>query len=134
MTTDETDSVEADADMTTSRQSAQSRRRLFWGVLLVTAGIALLLDPFLPSVYITVGRLWPLFFVVLGVAKMTGPERRGTGGPWLVLIGAWLLLNTLSDWRYDQTWPVLIMFLGIRLIWTSFRGRSELGTENADVD
>jgi len=121
--------------MTTSQR--RERSRLFWGVLLVTAGVALLLDPFVDSIHITVGRLWPLFFIVLGFAKMVeGHGRRKTGGLWLVVLGGWLLLNTLSDWRYDLTWPVLIMFLGMRLIWTSFRGHRELGdgTETVHVD
>ena len=52
------------------------------------------------------------------------------------MLGGWLLLNTLTDWGYGQTWPVLIMFLGARLIWTSVRGSRERsnGPEGVDVD
>ena len=65
--------------MTTSQR--KKRSRLFWGVLLVTAGVALLLDPFVDSIHITVGRLWPLFFIALGLSKMVdGQGRRSTGG------------------------------------------------------
>lgn len=122
----------------TLSQPERRRPRLFWGVLLVTAGVALLLDPFLDPVQISAARLWPLPLIVLGFAKMTRgwPPRHRHGGPWLVMLGGWLLLNTLTDWEYSHTWPVLIMFLGVRLIWTSSRGRRELcdGTEPVHVD
>jgi uncharacterized membrane protein HdeD (DUF308 family) len=112
--------------MTTSRPQDQRASRLFWGVLLVSAGLLLLLDPALDFIHVSVGRLWPLLLVVLGFAKMTGSRPRPHGGLWLMIVGLWLLLNTLSDWEYRETWPLLVVFMGMRMIWTSFGGRREL--------
>lgn len=96
--------------------------RLIWGVLLVSVGIALLVAPHVNVLQISVWRLWPLFLIVSGIGKMTSrlPRRRREGGPWLVALGAWLLLNTLTDWQFRETWPVLVMFLEVKMIWTSF--------------
>jgi hypothetical protein len=117
-------------------EMARTRGRLFWGILFVTVGVALLVDPYFDSVHLTVARLWPLIFIVLGIGKLTARGRAGSDGSWLLVLGGWLLLNTLTDWGYGQTWPVLIMFLGARLIWTSVRGSRERsnGPEGVDVD
>ncbi len=124
--------------MTTSQPGTQMLPRLFWGVLLVSVGVALLVDPYVTVVHISASRLWPLPLIIIGVARMTGGLRRRHrhDGSWLALIGGWLLLNTLTDWQYRQTWPVLIMCLGAKMIWTSFDGprTRDAGMEPEHVD
>ena len=124
--------------MTTSHLQLQRLPRLFWAVLFVGAGVALLLDPFFDPITISAVRVWPLLLIVIGLAKMTGawPGRHHGGGSGLALLGGWLLLNTLSDWAYRDTWPVLVVFAGIRMIWTSLGARRALfgRTESVHVD
>ena len=94
----------------------------------MSIGVGLLVEPYVNVLEISVWRLWPLFLIVIGVIKMTSslPRRRREGGAWLVALGAWLLLNTLTDWQYRETWPALVIFLGVKMMWTSFPGHRTL--------
>ena len=73
--------------MTTFHLQLQRLPRLFWGVLFVGAGVALLLDPFFDPITISAVRVWPLLLIVVGLAKMTGawPGRHQGGGSGLAI-------------------------------------------------
>ncbi len=73
--------------MTTDRSRQRGVPRLVWGALLVIVGVALLVDPYVDVVQISVSRLWPLI------------------------------------------WPLLIMFLGLKMIWPSFNERRGLDAD-----
>ena len=105
-------------------QLSQDRRlpRLFWGVLLIGLGAALLIDNFTEVVYVSgrdVVHWWPMILILVGVGKMTGAVGRRGGGFGLVVLGSWFLLNTMTAWDYRETWPVIIMFWGLKMIWHS---------------
>ena len=111
-------------------QLSQNRRvpRLFWGVLLIGLGATLLIDNFTDVVYISgrdIAQWWPMILILVGIGKMTGTVGGRSDGFGLFLFGTWFLLNTMSTWNYRDTWPVLIMFWGLKLIWQSYRTRQQ---------
>lgn len=117
-------------------QLSQHRRApfLFWGVLLIGLGVTLLIDNFTEVVPISgqgFVQWWPMIMILIGIGKMTGAIGRRGDGFGLTLLGAWFLLNTLSTWDYRETWPVLIIFWGLGLIWDSF-GASRQAVQEAE--
>jgi hypothetical protein len=93
----------------------------------MTVGLAWLVDHYLSVTHVPVWRLWPVPLLVVGIARVAGglPRRHRSDGAWLAFLGGWLLLNTLTDWQFRETWPVLIMFLGVKMIWHSLAGYRE---------
>ena len=73
--------------MTTLHLQLHRLPRLFWAVLFVGAGVALVLDPFLDPITISAVRVWPLLLIAIGLAKMTGawPGRHQGGGSGLAI-------------------------------------------------
>jgi cell wall-active antibiotic response 4TMS protein YvqF len=98
------------------------RSALFWGVVLILGGVALTLAK-LDLLRVTgLSSFWPLLVVALGVAQLFGlrGRRRRRGGAFLVLVGIWLLVNTLGLFGlfWNDSWPVLIVELAIlRIVW-----------------
>ncbi len=104
--------------MTTQREV--SRSRLFLGLTLITIGSVYSLDQL---DYVDATELWdwaPLALVVLGVSKSLTPIS-STGrliGAFIASVGLFLLagnlgLTSLGLWNL---WPLLPIFIGIRLI------------------
>jgi hypothetical protein len=64
---------------------------------------------------VDLGRAWPLAVIVLALAALgaTIKERRQRG--WgLLMIGDWLLANTMTDWAYVQiSVPLLLAGVGL---------------------
>jgi branched-subunit amino acid ABC-type transport system permease component len=113
----------------------RSTNRIVLGVWLVLAGVLLLLDQF-DVVYVGgVGHLWPLLLLGLGIGKMVvatdGRERRGAY--WLVVIGLWFTLNQFTVYRARDTWPLVVLALGAKIIWDELGGRRNART-GSDVE
>jgi hypothetical protein len=64
--------------------------------------------------------LWGLVFISLGLAKLFTPSprslREGTGH---LFIGCWVLLNQFRIWNYRDSWPILLVWIGIGLVWSA---------------
>jgi hypothetical protein len=91
---------------------------LFWGLLLMAAGAALLLQQLgitdLSSIF---RNYWPLFPILIGVSKLF--HRRSLwGGLTMIAIGAWLQAVTLHfhGITYESSWPLLLLILGASMI------------------
>lgn len=100
------------------RQKVFSAGRAVIGGIIVIAGVLLLLDNmgFDTDMF---WRLWPLAFIVVGVAKMLGPQSSSskTFGALLIGLGFILLFDL---WNL---WPILVIFFGLHILWRSV-GRS----------
>jgi hypothetical protein len=63
---------------------------------------------------------WPGILVVMGLARLGWAQDREQrkGGLVLLLMGGWLLVNTLElfDLHWGSSWPLLL--IGFGLIWT----------------
>ena len=90
---------------------------VFWGLLLMTGGIALLLQRFGIVDLWRTRTFWPLIIVVIGMSKLI--HRRSVwSGLWMIAVGAWLQAVTLHlyDLTYGSSWPLLLVVLGAGMI------------------
>lgn len=61
---------------------------------------------------------WPVFLIVVGLARFSQPRPDGTRhGGWIMVIGGWLLLNEMRVLRIRDSWPLLLVALGIHTMW-----------------
>jgi hypothetical protein len=76
------------------------------------------------------GDGWPLVMLAVGVALLVaGPDQDGRRRPsraagWVLAIGVWGSLNEyrVFDLEYATSWPLLIVYLGIDMVWKSVQG------------
>jgi hypothetical protein len=99
--------------------------RFVLGGLLIISGVAISLSQLglLPT--IDIGRAWPIFLIIIGLARIgaTLASRRQHGWA-LLLVGDWLLLNTMSDWTYVQaSLPFLIVGFGALMVYRAMSDR-----------
>jgi len=88
---------------------------VFWGLLLMAAGVAMLLQRFGVVDLWRTRDFWPLIIVVIGVSKLV--RRRSVwSGLWMITVGAWLQAVTLHLYglTYESSWPLLLVVLGRR--------------------
>jgi hypothetical protein len=95
--------------------------QLAMGIFIVTLGVLLTLDRLNIINTSSALRLWPAGLIALGATillQRQDSHGRFWGFGWMFL-GSWLLLNTLGILRigfWDLFWPLLLMFIGVRLI------------------
>lgn len=103
-----------------SKQAYHWRKQLLWGLMLMVAGGALLVDQLGYLSIFDLWHYWPWLLVVGGVIKMIGyPTAKDfIGGLWLVVIGVWLFANVehMFGIDFDNSWPCLIIVWGVILI------------------
>jgi LiaF transmembrane domain len=94
--------------------------RLTIGLSIVALGVALLLDR--AGVIDAFGRssFWPFVIICIGLVKLANrPEHGPRQGGWLVFFGVWLLLNDMRLLRFRDSWPLLLVAIGISIAWNS---------------
>lgn len=101
---------------------------LVGGLILITLGVIFFLSQQDVWEFDGMRHWWPLIVVAIGVGKLIGggAERRG-GGLWLLFVGAWLLANT-NRWfglHWGNSWPVMIIGVGLMLTWRALFQRRE---------
>jgi hypothetical protein len=84
--------------------------RLIAGTIMVIAGGALAFGNSGLFNAVELQRSWPVVLIALALAQlaltMRSPRLRGWG---LLLLGDWLLMNTMTDWAYLRlAWPLLL--------------------------
>jgi len=112
------------------QSSPQPKRRggTTFGFMLVLLGVVLLLrntglmpwpdrgGSWLP--------FWSIVFLSLGLSRFFTPRpdgrREGVG---LLFVGAWLLLNQLQVLIYRDSWPILLVGIGLSIVWGALAGR-----------
>ena len=68
---------------------------------------------------------WGLVFVSLGLARLFVPDAgRGREGWGLLFVGCWLLLNQTHVLRYRDSWPILVIGIGIGIVWNALAART----------
>lgn len=97
---------------------------LVWGFIILSIGVALLLDHmgFLP--FDQVYRFWPLLLVLAGLMNLFNPSARAFGFL-LILAGVLLELNKFGviHLSFADIWPLAIIAVGVLLIWGSLETR-----------
>ena len=97
---------------------------IVFGLMLVLLGVVLIMRNvgLVPSTSGGVWWLtfWGLVFISLGLAKLFTPgssnRREGVGQ---LFIGSWLLLNQFQILKYRDSWPILLVGVGIGIIWSA---------------
>jgi len=107
-------------------RTLQHTSAIVWGVLLLVLGSALLLNNLEVIRIGSVWRYWPLIPVVIGIGKLiVARTRKDWGeGAWWVFLGAWLYVSVFEVYGlgFRESWPLLIVALGISMVWNSFEG------------
>lgn len=107
------------------RTYSDAMPHLAMGIFLTLLGLVLTLDRLELVDAARAIRWWPIGFHVLGATillRRTDAHGRFWGVGWLI-VGTWLLLNSLNLVRvgfWDLVWPLLLIFIGVRLM---MRGR-----------
>jgi len=100
--------------------------RIVGGLIVLALGVMMLLDRTDILRGYDAGRLLPgVVLIVIGLGQLgRGPSlrrgcyRRGAGGLWLVVVGAWLLASELRLFglTYHTSWPLLIIAIGVLMV------------------
>lgn len=108
--------------------------RWFWGVVLILAGVALLLNSMgTANMHNLLVHYWPVILIVLGVGEFINSDYM-SGMFWLlagVIIGLFTtgVINYSGD-IWQIIWPVLIILIGIRfLLRPMFRDKIDIDKE-----
>jgi len=103
------------ADESAAEPRAFSGPAIF-GVLLVAAGAALLVERLgaLPGAWrLTV---WPILLIAYGIARLTQPQPTGREGLFFVIAGAWWYAGIAGWLSFARSWPILIVAAGASLV------------------
>lgn len=113
--------------MKTTRESRIQWPEIVVGIVLCLVGTVALTGGAAHWTVVHPGKVWPLFLVGVGLAAF----RDGGGGEELrkglilLAVGLWLLVNTLGigGLDYGDSWPLLLILIGLALTFTRGRGR-----------
>ena len=100
------------------------RKQLVWGLALIAAGTAILLDR---AGYLELDlniahfwRYWPWLIAISGLIKIIPPTsaRHFTGGMWEIFFAGWWYVSFNHIWGlgFGDTWPALIVACGLGLL------------------
>src|SRR3979490_2236277 len=102
--------------------------KFFIGVFLVLMGVVLALDQLGVLQANHILRFWPAALIVLGLITLQRGDRHGAVRALvLIIVGGWLLLNTLGLVSLDLwgfIWPLLLVFFGARIMMNNQGSRS----------
>ena len=112
--------------------------RLIVGVAIALFGVVLVLDRLNMVVADQVLQWWPAVIVAIGALIFAQSRRTGGGinGIIVMIIGSWLLLNTLGFVRvrfWEMFWPLVLIGIGSVLVLQALRRRTKEAS-GADVD
>jgi hypothetical protein len=79
----------------------------------------------------SVARLLTLFVIYFGVRDVVAPVPGRAPNTLVLLVGIWAALSAygLLDLNFLNSWPLLIVLVGVSLIVQSFVGRSRMRSE-----
>ena len=117
------------------RRNRSPHGGLFFGGLVVVAGLALLLNNMHIIHMRDVWQYWPVLLVVFGLSRIVEchtPSSLIWGGM-VALVGALILLDNLNILMIDFSfiWPLIIIAFGLSLLWKALERRKSL--EGVDV-
>jgi LiaF transmembrane domain len=115
--------------MAEDRPEHQIDRHFVFGLVLILIGVMLALDRgwVLGSV-----SFWPFILLLIAAVKLIDPPlsppgiRSRRAGAWLLLLGAWGVVNEFHvlGFDYDSSWPLLIIGIGLMMVWRAFEPRA----------
>jgi hypothetical protein len=109
------------------RMNAHEQRDPEWtgiviGLVIVGVGLLLLIDQTGLLGWQPSWSIWPFLIIAFGLARFVQPRPDGSrDGGGLILIGVWLLLNEMRILRFRDSWPLLLVALGLHKMWKAVR-------------
>jgi hypothetical protein len=92
------------------------------GLTILGIGMILLIDQTGLLEWRSPWSIWPLLIIAIGLVRFAQPRRDGSrDGGWLIFIGVLLLLNELRILRFRDSWPSILVALGVHKMWTALR-------------
>jgi len=111
----------------TYRRRYRRTHGVFWGLLFVGLGAALLLDR-MPELHLgSPWTWWPFFVVALGFARLvTAGRPKDVGdGVMFMLIGGWFWVAQ-TGWHgftWGNSWPLALIAVGLGMVTTALAGK-----------
>jgi len=87
---------------------------LWWGLILIGAGVMLLLGRLgIADFAWLIRKFWPMLVIFYGLSRLF--HRRSLwSGLWMIAVGTWLQISSLHLFGLDvsSSWPLLLVALG----------------------
>lgn len=113
-----------------------SRRRLWWGLVLITVGVLFMLDRYGVIEIGTVWRYWPALVIASGVGHLLWPDTGNRArGLFPIGIGLWLFACQFH-WHglnYTNGWPVILVIAGLSMLVGNMTGSYDHHEEQPHV-
>jgi hypothetical protein len=106
---------------------------LLIGLIVMALGLGLLLDR--TGIIVGLGwrSLWPFVLIGLGLIKLAIPRDDGRrDGGWMLFIGVLLLLNQMQVLRFQESWPLFIVAVGVTIVWKEVFPRNRRAHEKVE--
>lgn len=118
---------------TPDRCSRQPRDHVFTGLVLITVGVAALLEQQGYGVLQALWTHWPLVFGVFGLLRLLSARRARhvSSGLFMLLLSAWFY-GCETEYRgmsYHNSWPMLLLALGLGKIVLGWWGMRQAGRQ-----
>lgn len=113
--------------------------RLIIGVAIALFGVVLVLDRLNLVIADQVLEWWPVVIIAIGAMIFSQSRRAGSGinGVIVMVVGAWLLLNSLDVVRvrfWEMFWPMVLIGIGSVLVSQALRRRTrEVSSADSDA-
>jgi hypothetical protein len=106
------------------KTSYQWRAQLFWGLLLIGAGVLFFLDRVELFYVESIWQYWPFLFVLSGLNRLIAAPTANDvlRGLWSAFLGLWLFVSLQHVWgmSFQETWPALLIAWGVSLVLKPF--------------
>lgn len=117
----------------TPRHERHPNRHWVTGLLLIGIGSLFLLDRFALMDGASVLQYWPFIIAVFGVGRIIDARnaRQVARGGFMVFLGFWLYASIENLWGlgFENSWPLVLIALGLRHIFVGLASKSELQSE-----
>ncbi len=108
-------------------EGAVNAPRIVFGLVILTVGVLLTFDKLGWIEVASIGRLWPVFLILIGLSRFLQPAGEpGRGfGAILIFVGGWLLLYNLgwTELRLWDYWPLILVAVGLSILWRALSRR-----------
>jgi hypothetical protein len=115
-------------------EEPRNRVALVVGSLLIAVGVLVALDRTGVVVWTNRRNLWPIIFIAIGLAQLAYTyDSRPRRGFVFLLGGIWLLLNELNVMRFSNSWPLLLVAIGVTMAWDGWSPGRQLSPEERQL-
>jgi predicted membrane protein len=112
--------------------------KLLFGLIIISAGFAMLLRNWGILPYFNLWDFWPIIFILIAIGHLNRPvnERSVIGGLIFLGLGIFFLANNLGFiyFRFKDIWPVILILIGIYILKNAIWIKGVSSAKNSDSD